>query len=346
MISFSISDNVSCFIKYFLIKKASVSHNNISEQCIFINSRHEWKLNNFELSLPFSKVNRTNLREIYEFKCKNAITPEEEHLDDLTKPMPKSDMNITLKLYPHSIDVYGWAMLMLNILSKYLSEEIQELEVYLSKDIEFRPKLQNALNMKIFDSYRNSSVENKLNLSDNHIDTKNDNETTSIIDQLKFSDCNELELNLPKLIDYLKLLHIKHDDVNEKLVDFLLSPCMFFKDKIRNEIFPSVFIPKEETTTNTTRAMNLHFYSNFTHFKKFAQDKQLHFILEPFIPMNKYKAFVLPRILNLFSMRSTQIRLVLLEYFPFFISHINDMDTLRYEILPEVNLPLNNFVYI
>ena len=60
--------------------------------------------------------------------------------------------------------------------------------------------------------------------------------------------------------------------------------------------------------------------------------------LEPFMDLDKYKAFVLPRIINLFSMHSTQIRLVLLEYFPFYITLVNDSDTLRYEILPEVRI--------
>ncbi len=63
---------------HFLHEKCSLSHNNLSENCIYLNCRQVWKLNDFELALPFDKLNRQALKNIYELKQKNAITPEEE----------------------------------------------------------------------------------------------------------------------------------------------------------------------------------------------------------------------------------------------------------------------------
>ena len=62
--------------------------------------------------------------------------------------------------------------------------------------------------------------------------------------------------------------------------------------------------------------------------------------LRPFIDAHKYKAFVLPRILHLFTMHITPIRIMLLQYFPFYIDLIDDKYMLEHELLPEVsNLP-------
>ena len=64
--------------------------------------------------------------------------------------------------------------------------------------------------------------------------------------------------------------------------------------------------------------------------------------IEPFMDMSKYRTFVIPRVLNLMSMHSVQVRMVLLEYFPFYCGMINDLESLRYEVLPEMLLGLKD----
>lgn len=392
-------------------------------------------------------------------KNKNAITPEEE---DDSSSKSKLDLDSILKKHPHTIDCYGWAMLMLNLLpkntetttsnnafkdkhketslssisisstieytkfnnqDKNLSSELSEmdvinnnengeenkeydlnssleyLELFLNKDPTKRPTLKNALSMSLFDSYRNpivssaNSSSSLQNLSEYQL-FKNKNESgleeandksNFLYELYKLDSLSDLEKNVSKLVDYLKALIIKNNDsydgqtnkkkklendglkaiktnsiqVNEKLIDFLLSPLMFFSSNIREKIFPCVFIPKEElnlikngTKMDKTKFNLNHFYFSYVN-KKLNQNKAKTGMdvddgekqgLEPFIDLDKYKAFVLPRVLNLFSMHSTQIRLVLLEYFPFYVMYINDPDTLRYEILPEVNFKFYDFI--
>lgn len=101
---------------HFLHDKAKMSHNNLTESCIYVNCKQVWKLNDFELALSFDKLNAENLRDIYEFKQKNAITPEEEANFKNNISANKFDLNNVYKQAPHSIDAYGWALTILNIL--------------------------------------------------------------------------------------------------------------------------------------------------------------------------------------------------------------------------------------
>ena len=100
----------------FLHEKAQMSHNNISESSIYVNCKQVWKLNDFELALSFGNLNKENLKEIYSFENKNAITPEEE----INYKNPnKLDLNRVFQQVPHSIDAYGWAITILNLLPSY-----------------------------------------------------------------------------------------------------------------------------------------------------------------------------------------------------------------------------------
>ncbi len=395
----------------FLFFKAFISHNNINESCIYLNTKQVWKINDFELALNFSDLNRENLKAIYEFKSKNAVTPEEELailIASSTNVLGsganknKYDLDVIYKEHPHSIDSYAWAMLVFNLIStrqkdskpngnsstidrKYNSvfyhmehkesttsitsiidnEEnedrycLEELEKFLNKDPAMRPTLSYALNMSLFELY-NNSASNSMNSSFNeHVGNNNFNESageTNHFDPFRINDLEKLEKEWPRLVSYLTSLtqsesinessptkssikKVRDHVLNEKLIDFLLSPFMFFSEKVSKFIFPSVFIPKGE--------LNMNNKSRFDYLKMFmlsntnqavlateSDENRIH--LEPFMDTEKYKVFVLPRILNLFSMHSIQIRLVLLEYFPFYITLVNDVDTLKYEILPEV----------
>lgn len=100
----------------FLHEKTQTSHNNLSESCIYVNCKQVWKLNDFELALGFSHLTKDNLREIYELKQKNAITPEEE-INFKEPNQTKLDLNKLYQEAPHSIDAYGWAITILNLLS-------------------------------------------------------------------------------------------------------------------------------------------------------------------------------------------------------------------------------------
>ena len=116
---------------------------------------------------------------------------------------------------------------------------------------------------------------------------------------------------------------------------------MFFSGRVLNEIFSLLFIPKpfyvaEENFQNKIDFQNLYFsvYQNFVGNKCMHNEMTMAVSFEPFMELEKYKTFVIPRILNLMTMHSTQIRLLLLEYFQFFIGQINDNDSLHYETLP------------
>ena len=412
----------------FLHEKAFISHNNINESCIYLNTKQVWKINDFELALNFADLNRENLKSIYEFKSKSAITPEEE-LEVLmdsgnTIKNSKFDMDLIYKQHPHSIDSYAWAMLVFNLLTTASKETntsnkngalqsqsathgkqnslfyslehkestnsianiieneenedkycLDELEKFLNKDPAQRPTLNYALNLSLFDLYNNSSS-NSMNSSYNEYVQNEEN--SSQFDLFKIDDLNKLEENWPKLLAYLRVVtqnesgslsfspkQMSHSSsngqlkkssrdsvLNERLIDFLLSPFMFFSGKVRKYIFPSVFIPREELhNRNNYDYLKLFVLSNTKQVKQQAASNQKEdtdendvdsSMLEPFIKLDKYKALVLPRIINLFSMHSTQIRLALLEYFPFYITLVNDLDTLKYEILPELLLGLKD----
>lgn len=100
----------------FLHEKTQTSHNNLSESCIYVNCKQVWKLNDFELALSFTSLTKENLRGIYELKQKNAITPEEE-VNYKEPNQSKMDLNRIYQEAPHSIDAYGWAITILNLVS-------------------------------------------------------------------------------------------------------------------------------------------------------------------------------------------------------------------------------------
>ena len=181
-----------------------------------------------------------------------------------------------------------------------------------------RPTLQDALEIHIFDLYNTNinSIESEL---------------------FKIENLNDLDANFPQIINYLAEKQL----VNEKLIDFLLKPFMFFSPKVREQIFPFLFIPKQYFCMEKTmfqQSVDSFYYSIYQNFLKNKISHSAYKTkdtIEPFIEMSKYRTFVIPRILNLMTMHSTQIRLVLLEYFPFYVNEIDDVDTLQFEILPE-----------
>ncbi len=359
----------------FLHEKAFVSHNNLNESSIYLNGKQTWKLSDFELSLGFDELKRENLKQIRDLKDKNCITPEEEKLEQL-------ENDSLFSTYPHSIDTYCWAMLLVNILrarsnslttskkgyrnssyemDKSISKEdeyaknekemddedldedfldsLDELEVYLHKDASVRPRLSNALNLKLFNLYKNFS-QSETSLKESHVVTfqslaltsnKEENRKNEF-DPFKLNNLNDIEENWAQLADYMQNITSKNMQkkcslINEKLIDFLLTPFMFFSPKMCKLLLPSVLIPKNSQVSQSS--LNL---TSLTDEDSDLLRKQF----EPFIELDKYKAFVIPRILNLFTIHSSQIRLVLLKYFPYYVHHINDTDTLKYEILPEV----------
>lgn len=338
---------------HFLHDKVKMSHNNLTENCIYVNCKQVWKLNDFELALSFDKLNSENLKEIYELKQRNAITPEEEANFKDNGTGVKLDLNKVYKEAPHSIDAYGWALTILNILpnnqfksfksffgddpspinhsnNDEASNSNEQLELYLSTDPRERPSLSSALEIKLFDLYKTNTDEN-----------------SSEAQLFKIDNLEDLEKNFTKLMEYLE--HVEPSMVNEKLIDFLLAPFMFFSERVRKQIFPLLFIPKEFYIGEENFQSKIDFKNfYFSIFQKFVGDKCIEnemtmgISIEPFMDLVKYKTFVIPRVLNLMTMHSTQIRLVLLEYFPFYISYVNDNESLHYEILPELLLGLKD----
>lgn len=320
----------------FLHEKVHVSHNNICTTSINLNSKQTWKLNNFELSLPFSDLNVQNLAQIYEFKDKNSVTPEEELI---AKAMSKSDLNSILKSHPHCLDSYAWAMLVIKMLytgkkfgsnTNIIDDEDEDcsLEDYLSNDPKKRPSIKAAIELQCFDVCKNLSCAAAAADSQDKFDP------------LKIQNLNDLELNFDNLTEYLADLckmeaKLRKKVLNENLIDFLVSPIMFFSARVREKVIPIVLIPSQIQENEMVSGFCSNKYWNLK--KELKSDK---ISLQPLIDADRYKAFVLPRILNLFTMRSVQIRVVLLEFFPFYVQLINDTDTLKYEILPELLIGL------
>lgn len=235
---------------------------------------------------------------------------------------------------------------------------IEQIEPFLDKDGAKRPTMRTALTLNLFELYSNND-----NTSRQH----------ESFDPFKLQSLDDLESNFAQLVEYLDRLiknennfltvgpnnaHVKNKTklsnsrsqqmmlVNEKLIDFLLKPFMFFSAKVKQIIFPSIFVPKEEYVKNNKNFNCWPFMGGFRNLSgDAAQSIGDYPLLEPFLDLNKYKALVLPRILDLFCMHSIQIRTVLLEYFPYYIWHINDKDTLKYEILPEVSYFTNVAVF-
>lgn len=61
----------------FLHDKAAISHNNVNENSVYLNGKQVWKLSDFELALAFTDLNKENLRQLFEFRHKESLTPEE-----------------------------------------------------------------------------------------------------------------------------------------------------------------------------------------------------------------------------------------------------------------------------
>ena len=211
------------------------------------------------------------------------------------------------------IDAYGWAMCIINLLPSSASDPFEQLETFLSKEPSQRPTFHAALNLKLFD-YNKQTLSTTQSSSNSCVTA-----VKPSFDPYQITSLDDLETNYSQLVDYLASLT---DEclVNEKLIDFLLSPLMFFSNKVRKNIFPSLFIPKDVSSSPIIDS----FYSYSLNLSKETTAK-----LKPFLSLNNYKAFIIPRVLSLFSIHSTQIRLGLLEFFPFYAPHINDNDTLK-----------------
>lgn len=61
----------------FLHDKCAISHNNVTEHAVYLNGKQVWKLSDFELAMSFGDLGRESLRQIWEFRQKESLTPEE-----------------------------------------------------------------------------------------------------------------------------------------------------------------------------------------------------------------------------------------------------------------------------
>lgn len=294
---------ITCAID-FLHSKAFISHNNINENSLCLNSKLSWKLSSFEYSIEFNDLTISSFNRIKENKSKFCILPEESDQQLLSTIFSSTR-------YYHTIDAYCWALMICNLINKHefnlnnIMHDYETFKCFLDADPTRRPNLEQGLQLSIF--------------------TKSENKQESILidknNLLKYTDDDpNLDRYLNDLIDFLNE-SIFNDSITEATVDFLLSPYMFFLSKARQDILPFVLIP-----------------SNNTHKIQRNRDKCLK---NSILNDDKYKTYVLPRVLNLFSLRILQIRLVLLEYFKYYICFINNQDILKYELLPEVCLTLN-----
>ena len=271
-------------------------------------------MNGFELSSSFSNTKKDYILKIKPFKKVNLAPEEEsENLDHLDKG------------FNYTLDVYSWAIMFNELLllsssnggPSRINDENDCL--YLKNCLDTnpikRPRIDAALDLSLFKT-------SKLVTSSNQNDQNKDrmqliDEQLKLISEFnsneKFNQENEC---IDKLVAYIRELSDKLDKneqnyeflVNENFVNFLLQPFMFFSETIRKTILPSILIPKTITNGKITSS---------------------------FINENKYTAYVLPHILSLFLLKILNVRLVLLDYFQYFIYFIKNNDTLRYEILPE-----------
>ena len=298
-----------------------MSHNNICEKNLIINTKFIWKLNGFELSLSNLNMKKENLLKIKPFK-KGNLTPEEE----------SEKLDHVEKSYQYTIDVYSWALMFNELLNShnYVNNENNDSNDYkylkecLDTSPQNRPKIDAALDMNFFKSSKLLTTNN--NSSNTIVEQQNKERTNLLDEQLAF--INEFNANekynqkdneyTDKLINYIKDLTAKLERneqayeylVNENFINFILQPFMFFSEKIRRVVLPTILTPKFANNCNDMA-------------------------IRPFINENKYTAYVLPHILSLFLLKILNIRLVLLDYFKYFVYFIKNNDTLRYEILPE-----------
>jgi hypothetical protein len=295
--------------------KAFLSHNNICEKNIYINTKFIWKLNGFDLSLSFQNMTKDNLIKIKPFK-KSNLTPEEE---------TEQFGHFEVKSFFHSIDVYCWAIMFNELLNShsYLNNSDASDYKYLKECLDVvavnRPKIDGALELSLFKL-------SKLLPNDHpqqHFEHNKEllNEQLALINEFSLNEnYSELENeSVDKLISYIEDLarkleceeHTYDFLINENFINFLLQPFMFFSDKIRKFILPAILVARSSGGAVVGSE------------------------IQPFINENKYVAYVLPRILSLFLLKILCVRLVLLDYFQYFIYFIRNNDTLRFEILPE-----------
>ena len=318
----------------FCHDKLRLSHNNVGLDCVYLSSKQQaWKLNDFELAIRFDELSAHSVRAIREFKSQQALTPEEQSLGAAVNEQTVDDeqMSVTLRQFPHAIDAYGWCMLVRSVnrehataaaaavsLSKHsvpcitktqstmnMMDDVDEaaslgdnddaMDAYVSWNACLRPTLSSALNLRLFDAYRNNAVAPSSSSSsssspsppssssssssssgnkqskqttkqfstssmspaahwhkvpgDDEEDTESATTPAAAFDPYRLSNLDELEASWPQLVKYLEEktnmtanVGNKAWTVDEKIVDLLLSPFMFFSSAVRTHILPNVLI--------------------------------------------------------------------------------------------------------
>ena len=291
------------------ITKAQISHNNICESNIYINTMMTWKLGGMELSADFSELTVDKFRKLKRLKSADCILPEEESSDS----QERLSLLFASRSHLHAIDAYCWALMLSNMLSSCAGELNGDanFEKFLSLDPTERPQMSVALTLSMF----------KPSRSDNTAEKSRNLFTLSNL--FRFKSDTEIDAFLQQVVnEFFELIASGNDEfIDEKMIEFLLSPYMFFFDRMREQVLPLILTPKSHVATKVGKNLTL---------------TQSASAAKIFIGDEKYKTYVLPRVLNLFRMRSFVIRATLLEYFHAYLPFIQNLDALRYEILPEV----------
>lgn len=133
-----------------------------------------------------------------------------------------------------------------------------------------------------------------------------------MIDQL-------MEIFIPLIVSHRSLStyldNLNSTYFNELLIRRLFVPFMFLCSSTRSKIIPRILIPKEDDANS-----------------------------QSWIPVDKYRTYVIPLIVDLFSYHVTCIRETLLEYYNSYWQLI-DRTTLINTILPQVKFELKGDCY-
>ncbi|XP_034934423.1 protein-associating with the carboxyl-terminal domain of ezrin [Chelonus insularis] len=266
----------------FLHEKALASHNNVCSSSIYVTPEGSWKLGGLEYLCRFSEFNQAYLKKIKNFRCEQAIAPEEETVTS------------EVQINPIGIDQYAFGVLTEEVLRLKNTDDVPAL-------LEFRElckqSLQNA----------DPALRTKLSiLLENPFFTHDFINIHAFLMELPLKTESEKEEFFSNLVPQLKKFPEKI--VAEQLGRLLLSRMVLLDSTAQLKLLPSVLKPKTENSDDDDNGL-------FT--------------------ISTFKSYLIPKLLQMFCVRDTSIRLFLLSHLNSFI-YAFQMDELKNQILPEL----------
>lgn len=279
----------------FIHDNALASHNNICSSSIYVTPEGSWKLGCFEFLCKFSDFNQAYLKKIKTFRYEKAIAPEENN-DSLGS-----------QINPVSIDKFAFGVFAEEILINKNTDDVPGLlefkelakQQLQNQDPELRPKLNDILKHSFF-------THDFINIH-------------AFLIELPLKNEFEKEQFFSNLLNQLKKFPEKI--VAEQLGRLLLSRMVLLDTTAQIKLLPYVLKPKTEKDNDNNHDDNNNNSND--------NDESGLFTISTF------KSYLVPKLLQMFCVRDTCVRLILLSHLNSYI-YAFQIDELKKNILPEL----------